>query len=463
MVAQLEKRPGVPAGAPRGLMPAQVIWRKAAAPGAVTLALARPGTLQAPAPYLPGQFITLALPTPRGTITRSYSLCSEGRADRPWEITVKKAPGGVGSNYLHDTVREGTLLYASQPRGLFTLPARVDAAMQVIFVAVGSGITPIMGMLRALAQMPAAQRPQVQLHYASRQPNQTIFLNELEALDPQQTWLRRRYYFSSQGVRLSPQVALASAGGQPWRFHWYICGPETLKHDLLWTLTNARVPAEQLHSEVFTSPLSLARASGPILRRVDGAVTARVRVAETGAALSLRADETLLEGLERHGYQPDYSCRAGACGTCKLRVLAGQVSPTGNALTPAERRAGYVLSCVAHPLGDVTIASGGQPPAPGRAGLPAAGGRAHRQALVRRMRVLTAVGALGLMLGVWNLTTNQQSSAQTTAPSNSAASGSDDASSGSSRGNSSGDNASSGSSQSSSQNFPPPSTQSGSS
>lgn len=457
MVAQLEKLPASPAGVPRGMVPVQVIGRRPAAPGVVTLALARPGTTQAPAPYLPGQFITLALPTPRGTITRSYSLCGEGRADRPWEITVKKAQGGRGSSFINDAVREGMLLYASQPRGMFTLPAKLDATMHLIFVAVGSGITPIMGMLRALALLPAEQRPQVQLHYASRQPEQTIFLHELEALDPEQTWMRRRYYFSAQGVRLTPQAVLASANGQPWRAHWYVCGPETLKHDLFWMLTSARVPAEQLHSEVFTSPVSLARPSGPIMRRVDGSVTARVRVAETGATLALCQDETLLEGLERHGYQPDYSCRAGACGTCKLRVLSGQVAPTGDALTPAERRAGYVLSCVARPVGEVTIASGGEPPAPG---LPSAGGgRARRLSLVRRMRVLTAVGALGLMLGVWNLTTSQQSSSQTTtSASNSASSRSDD-SSGSSSGNSSSNNGS----QSSNQYSPAPSTQSGSS
>ncbi len=459
MVAHLEKLPASPAGIPRGMVPVQVIGRRDAAPGVVTLALARPGTTQAPAPYLPGQFITLALPTPRGTITRSYSLCGEGRADCPWEITVKKAPGGTGSSFINEAVREGMLLYASQPRGMFTLPAKLDAMMPLIFVAVGSGITPIMGMLRALALLPAEQRPQVQLHYASRQPEQTIFLHELEALDPQQTWLRRRYYFSAQGARLTPQAVLASANGQPWRAHWYICGPETLKHDLFWLLSNARVPAEQLHSEVFTSPVSLVRASGPITRRVDGPVTTRVRVAETGATLALRQDETLLEGLERHGYQPDYSCRAGSCGTCKLRVLSGQVAPTGDALTPAERRAGYVLGCVARPVGEVTIASGGKPPAPGRVGLPAAGGgRARRRSLVRRMRVLTAVGALGLMLGVWNLTTSQQSSSQTTSASNSASNSSGD-SSGSSSGNSSSNNGS----QSSNQYSPAPSTQSGSS
>ncbi len=459
MVALLEKLPRVPAGVPRGMAPVQVIGRRAAAPGVVTLALARPGTTQAPAPYLPGQFITLALPTPRGTITRSYSLCGDGRTDCPWEITVKKARGGVGSSFLNDTVREGMLLYASPPRGMFTLPAKVDAAMLLIFVAVGSGITPIMGMLRALARIQPAYRPQVQLHYASRQPDQTIFLHELEALDPEQTWLRRSYYFSAQGVRLTPQAALTSANGQPWRAHWYVCGPESLKHDLLWMLSNARVPAEQVHSEVFSSPVSAARASGPVFRRVDGPITSRVRVAQTGATLGLRQGETLLEGLERYGYQPDSSCRAGACGTCKLRVLSGQVSPAGGALTPAERRAGYVLSCVAHPVGEVTIACGGQPPAPGRAGIPAAGGgRARRQSLVRRMRVLTAVGVLGLMLGVWNLTTDQHNSTQATSASNSAASSSDDASS-----SSSGNNANNGSSQSSNQNAPSSSTRSGSS
>jgi ferredoxin-NADP reductase len=429
-----------------------VIARRASVPGVLTFVLARPGTTEAPAPYLPGQFITLALPTPRGLLSRSYSLCGDGRTDRPWEITVKRE--GAGSTYLHDTVREGMVLTASLPCGFFTLPARVDASTRLIFVAVGSGITPIMGMLRALARLHPTQRPQVLLHYATRQPDQTIFLHEIEALDPAGSWLKRSYYFSAQGIRLTPQAVVAGANGQPARAHWYVCGPESLKHDLLWTLAHAGVSAEQLHSEVFTSPVSAARATGPAIRRVEGAATTRVQIAETGATLHLRADETLLEGLERSGYQPDYSCRAGACGTCKLRVLAGQVSPTGDALTPAERRAGYVLSCVAHPVGEVTLASGGQRVAhSAMQRVAAGGGRAHRQAMIRRLRVFTAVGVLGLMLGVWTMTT--QSSAQ----SSSAASSSNTTTSSSD--SSSGNSGTTGSTQSTSQNAPAPSTQSG--
>src|SRR5690349_16326755 len=95
----------------------QVVGRVQAARDVVTLWLAVPGTLQAPAPYKPGQFVTLALPTDRGSLYRSYSLCGDGSADRPWEITVKRQHAGLVSSYIYDRVVPGMVLYVSAPAG----------------------------------------------------------------------------------------------------------------------------------------------------------------------------------------------------------------------------------------------------------------------------------------------------------------------------------------------------------
>jgi ferredoxin-NADP reductase len=105
------------------MLPVQVILREVVAPGVVSVFIVLPGTQQAPAPYLPGQFVTLALPTARETLYRSYSLCGDGDSTQPWELAIKRMELGAVSTYFYNSVREGTLLYATLPRGAFTLPA----------------------------------------------------------------------------------------------------------------------------------------------------------------------------------------------------------------------------------------------------------------------------------------------------------------------------------------------------
>jgi len=384
------------------MLPVQVIHREVVAPDVVSVFIVLPGTRQAPAPYLPGQFVTLALPTPRDTLYRSYSLCGDGDMSKPWELTIKRMEMGAVSTYFYDSVVPGTLLYASLPRGTFTLPANGGAETPLVMVALGSGITPIMGMLRALNRMPAGQQPMVHLHYASRSPDVEIFGDELAAMDPNRTWLRQAHYFSSAGNRLQPETVLARSGGLGKRAHWYMCGPESLKRELQGELQRLGVPRNHAHSEVFATksgPAYKVESSGG-----DG-VGGTITIAATGATVDAQPQETLLTALERNGYRPEYSCRVGSCGTCKLKVLSGQVNPVGEALSDRDRADGYVLSCIAHPIGDVTLESAGSGPV--GAGAAAGVGHAGAKALVR---LGAFVGVSALLLTSWNLTNHRPTS-----------------------------------------------------
>ena len=190
----------------------QVIERVQAAHDVVTLWLAVPSTTQGPAQYLPGQFITLGLPTARGPIYRSYSLCGPGHGKGPWEITVKRHHAGVVSRHLYDSIRPGMLLQASAPAGAFTLPGDLSAQTPFIFIALGSGITPIYGMLRAIGRLASAKRPRVQLHYAYHSPADSIYAREIASLDPQRAWLAQFHYVSTQGVRITPDLVWRQPG-----------------------------------------------------------------------------------------------------------------------------------------------------------------------------------------------------------------------------------------------------------
>jgi ferredoxin-NADP reductase len=397
---------GLPVASPANMLPVQVVDREEIAPGVVSVLIVLPGTKQAPAPYLPGQFVTLALPTPRDTLYRSYSLCGDGDPEQPWELTIKRMDMGAVSSYFYQRVLEGTLLYSSLPRGTFTLPSPVQPDMVFVFIAAGSGITPIMGMLRAIAQLPEEQQPLAQLHYASKSPTDVIFGDELDDMDPEETWLHQWHYLSSRRERMTADAILARTGTMGKRAHWYVCGPDALKRELQEKLARQGVPAGRIHSEIFATQMGPAyRIEAPAGAGAGGSV----HVAETGQDLDVQPHETLLAALERHGYRPDFSCRVGVCGACKLRVLEGQVDPVGEVLSNAERAAGYALGCIARPIGDVMIASGGRPPAGMKhiavaAGMAGGLGGSARGRSVTRVRVATLVSAGVLLLGSWNMT-----------------------------------------------------------
>lgn len=442
MATALTGSPGS-TGARRTITPArtvtvQVLAMAPAARDAVTLTLALPGGRQSPGRFRAGQFITLTIPTASGApLYRSYSLCGDGGDDAPWRITVKRTPGGKVSNYLIDHIQPGMTLQASLPQGNFTLPRQIQPGAPLIFVAGGSGITPIYAMLGAIARMAPVERPRVTLHYAYHSPGDAIFGRELLALDPQRVWLTQYHYVTTQGQRLNAGKIVSSLGMAAAQAHWYVCGPAALRHELESAAARYSAPASHLHAEVFTSP-----AARPVGQAAGKG--ARIRLADSGAVLQAQPGETLLETLERCGYRPDFSCRAGACGTCRLRVLSGKVCASGesNALTPAERARGYVLSCVGQPEGDVTLATAGRQVAAPRP-IAAGGARrppAARLAARRGLRAGVAAATIGLFLGAWGLTHTSATTAAAVSSSDSSSSSSSSSSGASSAGSSSSSN-----------------------
>ncbi len=385
----------------------EVVGRDVIADDAVTLYLAAPGTRQAPVSYVPGQHTTLALPVGGNILYRTYSLCSDGQTSRPWEIAVKRQQGGAASTFLCEQAQTGTIVRASVPEGSFTLPRPLRPNMPLVFVAAGSGIAPIYGMLRTLARLAPSARPRVQLHYASSSYAEALFADELDALDPPHRWLHTWQYLADEGGELSAPAVLRETAPLTTGAHWYVCGPGSLKRDMVASLAQVRVPARNIHVEVFDNEMDLL----PTV--VDSEpIASRIRLADSGTVLETRPGETLLAALERHDCAPPYDCRTGTCGVCRLRVVAGHVrNPDAGDLTPAERAAGYVLACVAQPLGEVTLATA-EPR--GAEGVRVRSG--SRTALTLTLRVWGAAAAIALFAGAVHLAqTASQAAHQTSA------------------------------------------------
>lgn len=206
---------------------------------------------------------------------------------------------------------------------------------------------------------------------------------------------------------MSADEILDLAGPIAPRAHWYMCGADSLKRELQSELEAMRVPVRQIHTEVFASQ------HAPAYRVAQSATASEpsdLFIADTGAAVDVEPGETLLAALERNGYRPESNCRAGICGACKLRMLEGEVDNQGEILSPGEKAEGYVLSCIAHPLGQVTLASGGRPPA-GTVRRKVAGVSGGRSPFsVTGVRVATLVGASVMLAGAWSLTNHYPNS-----------------------------------------------------
>ncbi len=282
-------------------------------------------------------------------------------------------------------------------------------------------------MLRALVRLAPEQRPHVQLHFAYSSPADAIYGRELGELDPQRQWLAQWRYVSSAGARLTVEHVLTRSGAVATAAEWYICGSAEFKRPLEAALARRGVAQAQIHAEMFSSPRTPAMApvtgavptltaSSSLSSAVPGgerAAVAQIRLADEDRMLAVRPGETLLEALERHGYRPDFSCRAGACGTCRLRLLAGRVSQAGDALSARERAQGYVLSCVAQPVGDVTLASAGSAAVAVGAGTATGAPRqpAARRVSRRVLRWTLAAAAVALFVQTWTVTSQSQAAA----------------------------------------------------
>ncbi|HWU23897.1 MAG TPA: PDR/VanB family oxidoreductase [Nocardioides sp.] len=278
----------------------------------------------APLPsWTPGAHLDVFLPS---GAQRQYSLCGDPSDRSTYRIAVRLVrDGGGGSREVHESVRAGDRLRVRGPRQAFWMVAEPA----YLFVAGGIGITPILPMVRAAARNGADWK----LVYLGRSRATLPFLDELAE------------YGDRVSVRTDdelgpPDLAAALEGAAPGTAV-YMCGPGPLM-DTAKELQRRRDPGARFHSERFSPP------------PVRGGEPFAVRVASTGAEVMVGAEETTLQALGRVVPALTYSCQQGFCGTCKLRVLDGDVEHRDQRLLDAER-ADHFLPCVSRAAGTLVV------------------------------------------------------------------------------------------------------------
>jgi ferredoxin-NADP reductase len=286
------------------------------ADGVISLELAAPDGRELP-PFEPGSHIDLHLPS--GTM-RQYSLCSDPAARSYYRVAIRAVSGGLSSQFVHRKLRPGEMLAVSQPRNNFPL---VDA-QNYIFVAGGIGITPLMPMMR---QLSARKKPWTLL-YCIRSDDAAPFLSELRALGGEIAM-----HSTAAGTRLD---AVQRLGTPQQDTAVYCCGPERLM--LAVEEATAGWPEGSVHFEWFAPRSRPAdESSGNFEAVCQG----------SGITVTVAADKSLLEALNDAGIPLPCSCQQGICGTCEVRVLAGEPDHRDSILSQAERAANEtMMACV---------------------------------------------------------------------------------------------------------------------
>jgi ferredoxin-NADP reductase len=320
---------------------ARIVGRSEASADAVTLLLAPNRHWRG---AVAGQHLLIGARIDGALVTRSYSLSDAPRADGRIEITVKAIAGGKLSGYLHQRARIGEVLELGPAFGEMTLPERADGAR--LFLAAGSGITPLMAMLRAQAAQGLPQ-PLTLLYWARRR-EELCFVDELRALAAEHANFHVRFLLTRQEPRAGDEDAgridadlLARHAGDLSERAVFACGPGGFVESARALADGA---ARSFASEAFTPP--------PRGDSEDG--YAEVVLARSGRSFQLPRGESLLTALEAQGLQLPSGCRMGLCNTCACGKSAGATRHLHTGQVHAEPASALRL-CVSAPAGDLVL------------------------------------------------------------------------------------------------------------
>jgi ring-1,2-phenylacetyl-CoA epoxidase subunit PaaE len=330
---------------------------------AVCVTLQVPDDLREAFRFAPGQHLGVRATIDGQEVRRTYSICSA--TDEPHlRIGVRLHERGSMSGHLGRALRVGDQLEVLPPTGRFFLTPDAKAARTYCAFASGSGITPILGIVRNVLQHEPGSR--FLLFYGNRTTSSIMFAEELLALKDRYPQRLALYFLMSrepQDVELfNGRLDAAKIGVLGSKLFdarsvdaYFLCGPDTMIDSVKEGLVGLGVEQARIHSEHFASDAKQVRLK-PDPREPD-AQQARAQTQVTvimdgrRRTFEMASDgATVLEAAEAAGLELPYSCRAGVCSTCRTRVVRGAVTMMTNyALEPWEVEAGYVLCCQALP------------------------------------------------------------------------------------------------------------------
>jgi glycine betaine catabolism B len=310
--------------------------------------------------FEPGQFITLSLVLSGQAIARCYTLSSSPTRPFAFSITVKRVPGGVVSNWLHDHLKPGDNLKASGPAGSFTPVGH--PATKLLYLSAGSGVTPLMSMTRAACDM-AANLDIVFVHSA-RTPADVIFHGELTRMQADMPGLRIIDVCEGLGDASHWQQPMGRLDLPLLSQHVpdfkereiFTCGPQGYMEAVKALLREAAFDFAHYHQESFDIRVLNEE---PLIEQavpLDQQSVFTVTLARSGKTFSMPGHQTVLSAAKKAGAIVPSSCSQGVCGTCKTALLEGTVDMNHNGgIRQREIDKGLRLLCCSKPTSDLVI------------------------------------------------------------------------------------------------------------
>jgi ring-1,2-phenylacetyl-CoA epoxidase subunit PaaE len=326
---------------------------------AVSMTFAIPAALESDYIFTPGQYLTLRTMLDGEEVRRSYSICS-GPDDGEIRIAVKKVDGGAFSNWAADELKCGDELDVMTPTGRFgAIPAADTGQIHVGFAA-GSGITPILSLVKGvLAREPHSR---FFLFYGNRSTASIMFLEALEELKDRFIDRFSIFHVISREEQDIPilhgrldgekvRILLRSLVPASSVDHVFICGPAGMSETVEATCREIGIPPNRIHVERFVSefggkprPKAVVPASAPAKAFASLIIDGKRR------EVPVAEDEAILDAALRAGVDLPFACKGGMCSTCRAKLVEGEAPMDINySLEPWELKAGFVLTCQAKP------------------------------------------------------------------------------------------------------------------
>ena len=313
-----------------------------------------------------GQHLTVRTELDGEEVRRNYSICAPATSRR-LRIGVKRLAGGTFSGHATSGLKVGDVVDVMTPTGRFTTVLDPAATKHYCAVAAGSGITPVLSIVATILE--GEPHSAVTLLYGNRTTTSVMFLDELADLKDRYPQRFRLVHVLS---REPHEVDLFSGRLDPAKLtaltdalvpvdsvdEWFLCGPFEMVEGARDLLLGRGVPANRVHSELFHVEGTAPRESTVVDDvRAEGSSTVTVTLDGRASTLQVaRSGEKVLDAVLAVRRDAPYACKGGVCGTCRAKLVSGEVSMERNyALEPDEVDAGFVLACQSRPVSDEVV------------------------------------------------------------------------------------------------------------
>lgn len=334
---------------------------------AIAVTFDLPPRLQDTFKYRQGQHLTLRAMIDGEDVRRSYSICSAVQ-DNQLRVAIKRVSGGLFSTWATECLKPGVTIDVMPPEGRFNLPLDPESRRHYLAFAAGSGITPILSIVKTT--LLAEPHSRFTVLYGNRASSSVIFRDELAELkDVYMERLNLVYVMSREPQDIELFHGRITHDKCRLLFErWlrvedvdyaFICGPEDMMHGVSAALQEAGMPQERIRIELFAASAARQVRESRAVYAVEQRHQTEVTVIMDGnhASFTMEKDkESVLDAGLRAGIDLRYSCKGGVCSTCRCKVLEGQVEMDVNyALEDYEVARGFVLSCQSFPVTDKVV------------------------------------------------------------------------------------------------------------